>query len=86
MNQPTDPQRHGPAAQADLLGDDARIDGAIPDPAPRPDAGKPTEAEQAPGDAGLRSERGDASETGEARAGMDINQSGFLKDRDAAKP
>lgn len=60
------PDRTTPAANADILGDEARhngkVDGLSEDPSTQ-----------------LRTGRG------EAKPGKDINQAGFLKDKDLAK-
>lgn len=84
MNQPTDHNRQSPAANADLLGEDARFDGTLQ----KPDLsqGEGPGAADRDHSAGLPGGSGGKSESGAARAGQDINQAGFLKDEDAAIP
>jgi hypothetical protein len=72
MPTPKMPDRTVPAANADLLGEDARTDGTL--------EGLVGGA----GKAGESVERGQAggSARGEARPGKDENQAGFLKEKD----
>jgi hypothetical protein len=72
MPTPKMPHRTVPAANADLLGEDARTDGNL-DELPATDRKDSTPQE-----------RGNASsvERGEARPGQDENQAGFLKEKD----
>jgi hypothetical protein len=66
-----DHNRKTPAANADILGEDASI--AI-------------DTADAPATRGQSQPRGEAARGGDAKPGKDINQAGFLKDKDAAKP
>jgi hypothetical protein len=72
MPTPKMPDRTVPAANADLLGDDARTDGKL-DELPETDR-----QDSAPQDRGTAS----SVERGEARPGQDENQAGFLKEKD----
>lgn len=72
MPDPKMPDRSVPAANADVVGDDARMDGTMEELTEQLDQdGTPRQRGQ------VRS-----SETGEARPGKDENQAGFLKDKD----
>jgi hypothetical protein len=80
MAQPTEPHHQSPAADADILGEDASFDGHIE---------QPGSVEREPASAsgsGVRREPGGRAESGRADAGKDINQAGFLKDEDAGQP
>jgi hypothetical protein len=68
MPTPKMPDRTVPAANADLLGDDARTDGTVEEA---------VEEERAPIDRGQPT-----SQRGDARPGKDENQAGFLKEKD----
>jgi len=72
MAEPKQPGRSAPAAQPDLLGDEARNTGNMD--------GLTDEvgADGTPRDRGQAREEGD----GEARPGRDENQAGFVRDRD----
>jgi len=72
MPTPKMPDRTVPAANADLLGEDARTDGKL-DGLPDTDRQDGT-----PRDRGTAS----SAERGEARPGQDENQAGFLKEKD----
>jgi len=85
MNQPTDHNRESRAANADLLGEDARFDGTLQKPGQSQGEVPPGAADRNQG-AGLPRGSGGRPESGAARAGHDINQAGFLKDEEAAKP
>jgi hypothetical protein len=86
MAQNTEPERPAPAADADLLGEDASFDGRIEKPGlSQPERGSRGSAGSAEENARVRREGGKA-ESGSAPAGEDINQAGFLKDEDAGKP
>ncbi len=87
MAQLPDSLRTTPAANADILGEETTFDGTLEKP--RAGDGAPADGSAAGGHpAGNpgRRENGDKPESGSARAGKDINQAGFLKDPDAAKP
>jgi hypothetical protein len=84
MASSTHPRRDTPAANADILGDDASFDGKL-EKAPateRPRATGEAREDTAGKGAGVR-DRGTGE--GEARAGEDINQPGFVRDPDAGK-
>lgn len=71
-----------PAAQADVLGGDARTDGRVDGPLPGGSAKPVGNAAEPP--AGGRT--GAPPQEGDARPGLDENQAGFLKDAEAARP
>lgn len=70
------PDRSTPAANADLLGEEARNDGPLGDLAE-----SEKQWREADPQANRDTERDDSR--GEARPGKDENQAGFLKDKDA---
>jgi hypothetical protein len=83
-----DPRRNTPAANADILGEDASYG---------PPPGKPAQADGSNtargGDTAragrtptVRREANGEPESGDARAGRDINQAGFVKDSGEGKP
>ena len=79
--------RDTPAANADILGDEARYGGPPGDAAqPRGDSGGDAGAAGDGTRRGRRREPDGRPESGEARAGKDINQAGFLKDAGEGRP
>ncbi len=62
MPEPKMPDRNAPAANADILGDEARNDGKMD---------------------GLSEDVRQDGSRGNAQPGKDINQAGFLKDKDS---
>ena len=91
-----DPRRNTPAANADILGDEASYDALPGKPAQADRSGTARDGGAASATArgsetdrtrpGGRREAHGAPESGDARAGKDINQAGFVKDPGEGKP